>query len=152
MDHPIAGPLAAISPRVLESGWGSMGLKGSPPCVESLAIGRHPDHGDIIAVAMDGRVRIFSLPDGKDIPTPTKRATVITSVALGRIRDKDVLVTGSKGGVLVVWGLASDARIASLTLDKSIDRVWVVHGANKVAVQASTEIYVLDVVPGMEMS
>jgi len=148
----IAGPLATVSPHELERGWGYLRLKGSPPHVESLALGRHPHHRDIIAVAIDGRVRIYSLPDGKELPTPTAPATVITSVALGRIRDEDVLVTGSKGGVLILWSLASGKRMAKLTLDNAIDRVWVVHGANAVAVRATKEIYVLDVAPGAETS
>jgi WD40 repeat protein len=148
--RPIAGPLATVSPHILEGGWSIMGTKPSTPCVESLALGRHPDHGDIIAVAIDGRVRIFSLPDGKELSTPTERATVITSVALGRIRGEDVLITGSMGGVLIVWGLATGTRIAALTLDKGIDCVWCVHGTNSVAVKARAEIYVLDVVPGTE--
>ena len=105
-----------------------------------------------LPLQIDGRVRIFSLPAGEELPSPTERATVITSVALGRIRGEDVLITGSKGGVLIVWGLASGTRIAALTLDKGIDRVWFVHGANVVAVRARTEIYVLDVVPGTESS
>lgn len=150
--HPIAGPLVTVSPHVLELGWGFMGLKGSFPCVESLALGRHPDHGDIIAVAIDGRVRVFSLPDGEELPTPTEHATVITSVALGRIRDEDVLVTGSRGGILILWGLASGTRIAALTLDKGIDCVWVVHGTDAVAARAWKEVYVLDVLPGTESS
>jgi WD40 repeat protein len=131
-------------------GWSIMRIKGSPPCVESLVFGRHPDHGDIIAVATDGRVRIFSLPEGKELSAPSERAIVITSVALGRISGEDVLVTGSMGGVLIVWDLATNRRIAALTLDKGIDCVWCVHGANSVAAKARTEIYVLDVVPGTE--
>lgn len=146
----LAGPLKAISPRVLASGWSIMSLKGAPPCVESLAIGQHPHHGDIVAVAIDGRVRLISLPAGEELPTPTERATVITSVALGWIRDEDVLVTGSKGGVIIVWSLASGTRIASLTLDKGIEAVWVVHGADSVAARANKEVYVMDVLPGSE--
>jgi WD40 repeat protein len=148
--RPMAGPLVTVSPRVLELGWRGMGYKGSPACVESIAFGRHPDRGDIVAVAFDGRVRIFSLTDGEELPTPTARATVITCVALGRILDEDVLVTGSKGGAVILWNLGSRTRLAALTLDKGIDQVWVVHGADAIAVRASSEIYVLDVVPGTE--
>ena len=147
--RPIAGPLINATPRVLNSGSGPL-RKGSPERADSIALGRHPDHGDIVAVACVGRVRLFSLPDGREVPTPTDRATVIASVALGRIHDEDVLVTGSKGGVLIIWSLGSHARIAALTLDRGIDRVWVVHGADAIAARAASDVYVLDVVPGTE--
>jgi hypothetical protein len=137
--RPIAGPLINATPRVLNSGSGPL-RKGSPERADSIALGRHPDHGDIVAVACDGRVRLFSLPDSREVPTPTDRATVIASVALGRIHDEDVLVTGSKGGVLIVWSLGSHARIAALTLDRGIDRVWVVHGANAIAARAASDV------------
>jgi hypothetical protein len=116
--------------------------------VESVALGRHPEHGDIAAIAARGRVRLVALPDGGEIPNPADQATVVTAVALGRIFDEDVLVTGSKGGVLVVSGLATHSRIAALTLDGPIERVWVVRGADSVAAKSDTNVYVMDLLRG----
>lgn len=148
--NPLFGPLTTVSSHVLEMGWSALAVKGGPPVVDSLALGCHSVHGDVVAIVTDGRVRLVSLPDGTELPTPDERATVVTSVALGTIRDEDILVTGSKGGVLVVWNLTAGTRIAALTLDHRIDRVWVVRGAEAVAARAGDRLFVLEVKAGAD--
>lgn len=147
----VAGPLAQINPEWLELGAENVTVKGGPSNVVSLALGHDLNHGDIAAVVYEGRVRLVSLLDGRELPNPTEGATVITAVALGRIWDKDMLVTGSKGGVLIVWDLQKNNRVAALTLDHPIDRVWIVHGIDAVAAQSGQDIYVCQVLLGSEI-
>jgi len=91
-----------------------------------------------------------TVPAGKAIPTPAEKATVVQAVALGRLLGEETLVTGSEGGVVVVWGLASNTRIAALTIDSRVEHVWVVHGIDAIAVQTTAKgersLLVLDLV------
>jgi hypothetical protein len=126
-------------------------LKGGPSLVTSVALGQHPGHGDVLALAHEGSVRLLAVPVGKSIETRASRATAITAVALGHLLSQDVLVTGSQGGAVVVWALGSDRRLATLTLDQGVARLWVVHGADAIAVQTTgtaQSLYVLDVIGG----
>ena len=94
-------------------------------------------------------MRLLAVPSGEPIETPASRATVVTVVTLGQLLGEEVLVTGSQGGAVVVWGLRSNRRLASLTLDQGIGKVWVVHGANAIAVRTTgtaQSLYVLDVI------
>jgi hypothetical protein len=88
--------------------------------------------------------------DCEEVPTLAADATVVISVALGHLLGEEVLVTGSQGGVIVVWDLASNKRIAALTIDSAVEKVWVVRGAEAVAVQTTDKgeraLFVLDVV------
>jgi hypothetical protein len=151
-DALIAGPLVSVPERVEIRGWSrrDLTMKGAPGHTSSVALGQHPVHGDVVAVAYEGKVRLVSLPAGEAIPTPAEEATVVTAVALGRLLGEEMLVTGSQGGVIVVWSLASNARIAALTIDSGVEKVWVVRGADAIAVQTTTKggrtLFVLDVV------
>jgi hypothetical protein len=151
-DALIAGPLVSVPERVEARGWSRRDLmmKGSPGYTSSVALGQHPAHGDIVAVAYDGKARLLSLPAGNPIPTPAETATVVTAVALGRLLGEEMLVTGSQGGVIVVWSLVSNTRIAALTIDSGVEKLWVVRGADAIAVQTTTKggrtLFVLDVV------
>jgi hypothetical protein len=107
-------------------------------------LGRITGEGDVIAAAIGGKAALFGALDGHVIPTVVSYASGISAVALGRIADEDVLVTGSLAGALVVWGLQSGSRMA-LTLDKPIERVWVIHGSDRVAAKADG-FFVLKVV------
>ena len=92
---------------------------------DSIALGHHPEREPIVAVACDGQVRLWTVPGGEPIEIGAGAATVVDAVALGRVGSRDVLVTGSKGGVLGVWGLAPAERVAVLTLDDRITDVRV---------------------------
>jgi hypothetical protein len=148
----VAGPLREVSEERRLGGWEYTPYTkhGGPTMVTSLALGRHPQHGDVAAVAQDGAVRLVTVPAGKAIPTPAEKATVVQAVALGRLLGEETLVTGSEGGVVVVWGLASNTRIAALTIDSRVEHVWVVHGIDAIAVQTTAKgersLLVLDLV------
>ncbi|HUG83051.1 MAG TPA: WD40 repeat domain-containing protein, partial [Euzebya sp.] len=122
---PIAGPFARVSQRVLDLGRYVFGSKPATPRATSLALGRHPDLGAVLAVVCDGRVRLYTVPAGEPVACAADGATVIAAVDLGRIVGRDVLVTGSKGGVLGLWGLAPPERLAVLTIDSPITDVAV---------------------------
>jgi WD40 repeat protein len=142
----IGGPFTELPAG--RKGWGRqvLHMHGGASEVTSVALGRHPSHGDMLAMACNGHVRLVALPSGAEIASPTGGALVITSVALGRLLGKASLVTGSQGGVVIVWDLATGARVAALTLDRGIDRVWVVHGADMIAVRtAEAELFILEV-------
>ncbi|MCP3381239.1 caspase family protein [Bradyrhizobium sp. CCGUVB4N] len=142
--RPRPGPLGGSAAMKLKRTISLIRKKGGAGPVESLAIGFYPGSGDVVAVVSDGRIKIFSLADGRELPNPATDAKVVTAVALGRLRGEDVMVTGSKGGILAVWALGSGKRIAGLTLDNGIDRVWVVRGTDSIAVLARSKIYTVD--------
>jgi WD40 repeat protein len=150
----IAGPFTDVPEHKGVQAWSSRALrmKGGPSLTSSVALGRHPHHGDVLAVAHEGSIRLLAVPSGTAIPTPASKATVVTALALGRMLGEDVLVTGSQGGAVIVWALASNKRIAALTLDSSVERVWVVHGADAIAVQTMHKgdhcLFILDIRPG----
>jgi WD40 repeat protein len=127
-DRPkaIAGPFARVSQRVLDYGWRVRLWKPAPPEATSVAIGRHAGLGPILAVASDGRVRLYKVPTGEAVTSPTEDATAIEAVDLGGLGDRDVLVTGSKSGVLGVWSLLPPQRLAVLTLDTPIAGVKII--------------------------
>lgn len=124
--RPLAGPFATISPIVLERGWEALMVKPSASTADSVALGHHPDHGPIVAAACDGTVRLYSVLTGEPVDCPTTGASVIAAVDLGRVNERDTLVTGSKGGVLGVWALAPPQRLAVVTLDDPIVDVRIV--------------------------
>jgi hypothetical protein len=146
-----AGPFIEVPEHKGKKAWSrrALRMKGGPSLTSSVALGWHPRHGDVLAVAHAGSVRLVSVASGDAIPTPGKEATVVTAVALGRLLGEEALVTGSQGGVVVVWGLASNKRVAALTIDSSVERVWVVHGADAIAVEAMQKgertLFILDV-------
>lgn len=67
---------------------------------------------------------------GQRIEGPADEATVVDAVALGSLNGRDVLLTGSKGGLLVVWGLAGAERVAALTLDDPVTDVRIEPGGD----------------------
>jgi hypothetical protein len=115
-----------VSQRVLDYGCRVLFWKPGPPKSTSVAIGRHAGLGPILAVASDGRVRLYKVPTGEAVTSPTDNATAIEAVDLGRLGDRDVLVTGSKSGVLGVWSLLPPQRLAVLTLDTPISGVRII--------------------------
>lgn len=121
----VAGPFVTVSDFALRFGWRGLGVKPPIATADSIALGHHPERGPIVAVACDGQVRLWTVPSGEPIETGAGAATVVDAVALGRVGSRDVLVTGSKGGVLGVWGLAPAERVAVLTLDDRITDVRV---------------------------
>ena len=74
---------------------------------------------------------------------------VILTVSLGRVDGRNVVVTGSRRGVVGVWDSASTQRLATLTLDDSIDGVWAVAGADVVAaLTPDGQLHMFDVTRG----
>lgn len=147
--RPLAGPFATISPIVLERGWEALMVKPSASTADSVALGHHPDHGPIVAVACDGTVRLYSVLTGEPVDCPTTGASVIAAVDLGRVNERDTLVTGSKGGVLGVWALAPPQRLAVVTLDDPIVDVRIVTAdpAGHIAARTGTgRVFVVELV------
>lgn len=121
----LAGPFGTLSARARQLGWEGMRVKPGLAMATAVAFGQHPSAGPIVAVACDGRVRLHAVPSGAAVACPSHDATVVDAVALGRVQGRDVLVTGSKGGQLVVWQLDPAERLAAITLDHPITRVRV---------------------------
>ncbi len=146
----VAGPFRKPGGTTLEWGWRALGVKPAAPTAASVALGHHRDHGAVAAVACDGRARLYTVPGGLPVPGPSDDATVVDAVALGQVNGRDVLITGSKGGVVVVWDVAGAERVAALTLDDPVRDLTIApgpHGRGQVAVKAGADrLFVLDLV------
>jgi hypothetical protein len=119
----LAGPFADLPDYVIESGWDYLNVKPPLELASAVALGDHPDRGLIVAVAWNGNVRMYEVPSGRPIQSSSDRAAVVDAVDLGTLNQRAVLVTGSTGGVLAVWDLATGRRVAALTLDDPITDV-----------------------------
>ncbi len=146
----VAGPFRRPAGTTLEWGWRALGVKPAASTATSVAFGPHRDHGAVAAVACDGRARLYTVPGGLPVPGPSDDATVVDAVALGQVNGRDVLVTGSKGGVVVVWDVSRAERVAALTLDDPVRDLAIApgpHGRGQVAVKAGADrLFVLDLV------
>ncbi|TCC34014.1 hypothetical protein [Kribbella speibonae] len=116
----IAGPFVELSSYILEHGWDLLYVKPNLEQATSVALGNLPGHGAIVAVACDGRARLYTISDGKRIENPADRASAVECVAIGSLNNRTVLVTGSTGGNVAVWDPAAGTRIAGLYVDDPI--------------------------------
>jgi hypothetical protein len=146
----IAGAFTMPTGTTLAWGWRSLGVKPAASTATSVALGDHPRNGAVAAVACDGRVRLYAVAGEERIGGPWEEASVVDAVALGELHERLVLVTGSKGGVVVVWDLAAAERVAALTLDDPVKRLAIApgpHGRGQLAVKAGADrLFVLDLV------
>lgn len=106
------------------------GVKPSPRVVDAVAVG---DFGGAarVAAAFEGHAWIADLvsePELRVLDTPS-----VVAVALGAVGGGSVAVTGSISGLVGIWRADTGERIAGLTLDAGVNRVWVVHGTDAVA-------------------
>lgn len=142
----VAGPFADVPEELFVA---RRELKAArPPHVTSIAIGRIAGR-DTLATACGGDVRIWDVRTGERLPAPEAGDEVVDQVALGTLHGDDVLVTGSRGGVLRVWGPADGRRLAAITLDAGVDGVWVVRSTDAVAaLTGDSHLHVLDLRAG----
>jgi WD40 repeat protein len=88
---------------------------------------------NVVASACAGMVRLWEVAGGSELDAPDMGDDFVERIDLGTLAGQDVLVTGSRGGTVAIWNLATRGSLATLTLDGSIEGVWVVHGADMVA-------------------
>jgi WD40 repeat protein len=115
----IGGPFVNPS-RLLNLDWSYFFTKPGLYCADSIALGDHPVHGPIVALACGGEVSVYTIPDGTPVPSPTKAGSFVKAVGLGSLGGRIVMVTGSRGGKVTVWDLANNERVAALTLDDPV--------------------------------
>lgn len=123
--HPraVAGPFGDVPAHVLEFGWRAFGMKPGVPSATSIAFWHHSALGPMVAVACGGRVRMYTVPAGRPVENAADHASWIDVVDLGRLGGREVLITGSKGGVVGVWQLSPPERTAVLTMDRPVTDV-----------------------------
>jgi WD40 repeat protein len=142
----LAGPFADVPEELIVA---RREIKAArPPHVTSIAIGGLAGR-DVLATACGGKVRVWDVRTGERLPAPQAGDEVVDRLALGTLHGDDVLVTGSRGGVLRVWDPADGRRVAGITLDAGIDGVWVVRGTDAVAaLTGDSHLHVLDLRAG----
>jgi WD40 repeat protein len=144
----MAGPFADVPDELAVAG---PDVKGARPSeVTGLAIGRMGER-DVLATACNGRVALWDVGNTHSLEPPATGAVKVVSVALGTMKGRDVLITGSEGGVLGVWDAADPKRerLAGITLDTPIKGTWAVRGADIVAAHTPDfNLHLFDVAAG----
>jgi WD40 repeat protein len=142
----VAGPFADVPEELFVA---RREIKAARPVhVTSIAVGRLAGR-DILATACGGRVQIWDVHTGEPLPAPDAGDEVVDQLALGTLHGDDVLVTGSRGGVLRVWDPADGRRLAAITLDAGVDGVWVIRGTDAIAaLTGDAHLHMLDVRAG----
>jgi WD40 repeat protein len=145
----MAGPFADVPEELFVA---RPELKAArPPHVTSLAIGRSGGR-DIVATACGGEVQMWEARTSERLSAPDVGDEVVVALALGPIHGRDVLVTGSRGGVVRVWDAAEARHVAGITLDAGVDGVWVVRNADAVAaLTGDSQLHVLDLLAGSRL-
>ena len=137
----LAGPFADVPAELVVA---SRRVKAArPPHVTALAV-----RGDVVATACGAQVQLWDVRTGEPRPAPDVGDEVVVSLALGTLDEREVIVTGSRGGVVRVWDAGDGAHIAGITLDAGVDGVWVVQGADSVAALTDGILHVLDIRQG----
>jgi hypothetical protein len=138
----LAGPFADVPDELFVA---RPELKAArPPEVTSLAIGRSGDR-EVVATACGGQVQIWDARTSERLDGPRTGDEVVVALELGALAGRDVIVTGSRGGVVRIWDLADAAQLAAITLDSGADGVWVIRDAEAVAaLTGDAHLHVLD--------
>jgi hypothetical protein len=132
----VAGPFVDLPPTTtIPHG------KPPPEQVTSVAIGEFGGRG-LLAAAFQLRAWVAKLDDTASTPMVIP-ATSVTAVALGRIADQNVVVTGSRGGFIGIWRADTAEQIAGVTLDSGVERVWVIHGTKAIAARTDDQALVI---------
>ncbi|HYP24133.1 MAG TPA: hypothetical protein VEV43_11200, partial [Actinomycetota bacterium] len=116
-----------------------LGTKGGPSAVSDVAVG-----SDLIAAAYEGSVLLFDVGLER-LPSDWIDAVAVRAVAVGAIDARmAVVATGGDGGGLRLWDVATRTRVASITLDVAVRRVWLCGGV-VVASTADGMLHAFDV-------
>lgn len=99
----------------------------------------------VMARAHEGRVTVFDLETEQTLGSPDTGRSEIAVVALGAIDDRTLLVTGSEGGAVTLWDGSTFRRLATMTLDARVARVWI-GGASLVVRTADQRFHVFEIV------
>lgn len=110
--------------------------KGGPRNATDAAIGTVSRFGTCVAIAADGDVRCHSL-DGEVISLPPIDPSA-TTVAMGTIAERSMLIVGTQAGRLSVYDLDAMTRVASFSLDEPIFRLGVDSPTEHVYVETSS--------------
>jgi hypothetical protein len=142
----LAGPFADVPDELFVA---RRELKAARPRhVTSVAVGRSGGR-EILATACGGAVQLWDARTSERLPAPDVGEEVVVALALGTVHELDVLVTGSRGGVLRVRDAADGRHVAGITLDAGVDGVWVVRDAGAVAaLTGDSQLHVLDLRAG----
>lgn len=108
------------------------------PKVRSVAMG-NLDGRLALVIAYGGQVRLWDVETATALQVPNTEAAAIGAVALGTLRKRDVIITGSEDGSLTVWDAKNSERLAAVTLDSRIKGVWVARGSELIGALTSDE-------------
>jgi hypothetical protein len=133
----VAGPFVVLPPTSTIL----LNVKPSPDTVSSVAVGEYGGVA-LAAAAFDLRAWVALLGDTATALTVIKASSVV-AVALGRISEQNVVVTGSRGGFVGIWRADTGEQVTGLTLDSGVERVWVVHGADAIAARTADQVLVI---------
>jgi hypothetical protein len=138
----MAGPFADVPDELFVA---SRRVKAArPPHVTSIAI-EYTGRCDTLAAACGGAVRMWDARTGEQLPAPDASDEVVVALALGMIRARAVLVSGSRGGVVRVWDATGGGHLAAISLDAGVEGVWVVRDGDAVAaLTGDGQLHVMD--------
>ncbi len=129
---PVAGPFGDWGPVTLYTPYG-MDTKNGPEPARAVAYLESPHHA-MLACVSRGRVSCWDISTGEPITVPDSSGSEATAVALALHDDTIILVTGAAGGAISLWSIPDGTRLAGLTLDSAISRLWYDHVERTIAV------------------
>jgi hypothetical protein len=90
---------------------------------------------------------MWDIETGNRIPAPNTGSSKVLAVALGVLDEREVLVTASLGGAVVIWDAATSNRLAGIKLDAAVSGVWVARKTDVVgALTVDSELQLFDFV------
>ena len=129
----VAGPFVDLPPASTIS----LNVKPSPDEVTSVAVGEFGGLG-LLAAAFQLALRVAQLGDTATAPMVIP-ASSVTAVALGRIADQNMVVTGSRDGFIGIWRADTGQQVTGVTLDSGVERVWVIHRTEPSPLELTTK-------------